>query len=105
MKKNVLVKRICSSLPVLLLSQMLAFVSHGAPAKGSLGALSAWKAPTGEWISAKSVSVDPTNAERFAIIPGKGVIVNGPNGKAPDLVSAQEFGDIEVHLELCIPKH
>src|SRR5437762_2460065 len=67
--------------------------------------LSGWRKPTGDWMVAKAVSLDPTNAEKFVIAPGEGIMVNGEKGRAKDFVTEKEFGDAEVHVEFCIPKH
>src|SRR5437660_7321338 len=67
--------------------------------------LSGWRKPTGEWMTAKAVALDPVNSEKLAITPGEAVLVNGPAGKAKDFVTEKEFGDVEVHVEFCIPKH
>src|SRR5437764_4803506 len=56
-------------------------------------------------MTAKAVALDPAKSEKLAIIPGEGVLVNGPAGKAKDFVTEKEFGDVEVHVEFCIPKH
>ena len=32
-------------------------------------------------------------------------MVNGEKGRAKDFVTEKEFGDAEVHVEFCIPKH
>src|SRR5206468_3228429 len=63
--------------------------------------LSGWRKPTGEWMTAKAVALDPANSEKLAITPGEGVLVNGPAGKAKDFVTEKEFGDVEVHVEFC----
>ena len=67
--------------------------------------LAGWRAPTGNWTVAKAVRLDPANPERFVLTPGTGVLVNGPAGRTVDLVSEIEFGDIQAHVEFCIPKH
>ena len=67
--------------------------------------LNAWRQPTGEWMTAKAVSVDPANAERFTSTAGQGILVNGPKAKTVDLISQEEFGDAQVHVEFCIPRH
>lgn len=56
------------------------------------------------WLSAESVRVDPENPKQFIIRQGTGVLVNGPTGKTCDLITAQEFGDCEVHIEWTVPK-
>lgn len=66
--------------------------------------LSGWRNPTGEWTPVKAVLLGRTNQATFAITPGRGVLVNGAAGKTVDLLSTFEHGDVEAHLEFCIPK-
>ncbi len=66
--------------------------------------LEAWKAPTGDWLDAESVGLDPKSPKLLQAKPGKGILVNGPKGNTKNLVSKEKFGDIEVHLEFMIPK-
>jgi hypothetical protein len=66
--------------------------------------LAGWRQPTGEWQAAKGVSLDPADAKKFLVTPGTGVLVNGLKGKTVNLVSAVEHGDVEAHVELCIPR-
>src|ERR1041384_2019878 len=67
--------------------------------------LSGWRKPTGEWMTVKSVSLDPGDASKFVATPGTGMIVNGPKFKTSDLVTEAEFGDAQIHVEFCISKH
>jgi hypothetical protein len=67
-------------------------------------ALEAWEAPTGDWLVAGSVEVDPDNARRLASKPGQGILVNGPKGRTHDLLTKAKFTDVEVHVEFMIPK-
>jgi hypothetical protein len=64
----------------------------------------AWKGPIGEWQLAESVTLDPQNPKLLAAKAGKGIIVNGPKGRTHDLLSKQNFGDIEAHVEFLIAK-
>ncbi len=57
------------------------------------------------WQGAGDVSLCKTNDHLFTIGEGKGIIVNGPLGKSVDLLTKEEFGDCEVHVEFCITKH
>jgi hypothetical protein len=41
--------------------------------------LAGWAKPTGEWMVAQAVSLDPANPRKFAIESGQGVLVNGPS--------------------------
>jgi hypothetical protein len=68
------------------------------------GSLQAWKKPSADWVQAGAVGLDPTNPRRLVAKPGKGIFVNGPKGRAENLVSKQSFGDVEVHVEFLIPK-
>src|SRR5215208_3517312 len=56
--------------------------------------LAGWRKPTGDWMPAKAVSLDPTNAEKFTISSGEGILVNGAKGKSVNLISTSEFADL-----------
>jgi len=64
-----------------------------------------WQQPTSGWMVAKAVSLDPTDPTKFAITPGTGIFVTSPRGKANYLLTEAEFGDAQIHVEFCIPKH
>ena len=64
-----------------------------------------WRQPSGEWLAAKAVSLAAADPTKFAIAPGTGILVNGPKGKANDLVTEAEFGDAQIHVEFCVPRH
>jgi len=66
--------------------------------------LSGWKKPTGDWQTARSVSLDSANNKKFAIEPGPGVLVNGPKGTTSNLLTEMEHGDVEAHVEFVVPK-
>ncbi len=66
--------------------------------------LTGWRKPTGEWQVAKDVTLDPADNKKFVIKPGEGILVNGPKGRTVDLITEAEFGDLEAHVEFCIPK-
>jgi hypothetical protein len=66
--------------------------------------LDAWKNPSKDWIVAGDVLLEPDNPKLLKTKPGMGVFVNGPKGNLPDLLTKQDYGDIEVHLEFCIAK-
>lgn len=65
--------------------------------------LDGWQKP-GAWQVAGGVKLNETNNNLLVAEPGKGVLVNGPTGRTTDLVTTQEFGDVEVHAEFCISK-
>ena len=63
-----------------------------------------WRQPKGDWLVARGVSLDPAKPEAFVVAPGDGVMVNGQQGRTVDLISEGEYGDLELHVEFCIPK-
>ena len=64
----------------------------------------AWKSPTEAWAFVGEVGLDPANPKRLVAKPGTGVLYNGPTGKTRNLVSKQDFGDLEAHVEFLFPK-
>ena len=67
--------------------------------------LTGWRKPIGEWTAAKDVAMDASDAEKFKLTVGEGILVNGAKGKTVNLATEAEFGDIEAHVEFWIPKH
>ncbi len=67
--------------------------------------LAAWQEPTGAWLAAGDARLDPQDPTRLAAVAGGGVIINGPDGRTRNLLSKQEFGDIEAHFEFLIPRN
>lgn len=63
-----------------------------------------WKAPIGEWQVVADVFTDPADEKRLAFKPGEGVAVNGPNGKTTHLITAKEFGDVDLTVDFLVPK-
>jgi len=66
--------------------------------------LAGWAKPAGDWQVAAAVKLDPANPKAFSIEAGSGVLVNGPKGRTINLLTEQEFGDCEAHIEFCVPK-
>lgn len=58
---------------------------------------------TGEWALAGEAAKDPQNPARLTANEGAGIIYNGRNGRTADLLTRQEFGDVEAHVEFMIP--
>jgi hypothetical protein len=67
-------------------------------------ALEAWASPTGNWFIAASAEPDSKNPRILRAEPGQGILINGRKGRTEDLVTKQNFRDVEVHLEFLIPK-
>ena len=53
--------------------------------------LSGWRKPTGDWLSAKEIALDPTNSSKFAMTAGEGVLVNGAAGRTVNLVTERSM--------------
>jgi sugar phosphate isomerase/epimerase len=66
--------------------------------------LSAWREPTGQWQVVGEAFMDPANEKMLGTKPGTGVIYNGPAGRTSNLLSKEEFGDINAHIEFMISK-
>lgn len=91
------------SVSALLLLSTLAFAEE----KTSLfdgKTLHGWKDDSKAWIVAQKVRLDPQDPKKLAIDPGEGIFVNGTNGKAANLFTEKSFGDVEAHIEFCIPQ-
>ncbi|MDP6044446.1 MAG: DUF1080 domain-containing protein [Phycisphaerae bacterium] len=81
----------------------------GKPApKGAvkLVGLDGWKAQRGadlgKWTEVGGVGLDEKNNRKLATKPGKGIIDNG--GRTKNILSKEEFGDIEAHVEFLVSK-
>ena len=107
MKNNMLVpspflrKAVRLAAPCLLLASLLGAAEQKSLFDGK--DLAGWRSPTGAWGTAKRVSLDPAEPKKLAVEEGAGVLVNGTKGPTVDLVTQEEFGDVEAHLEFCIP--
>lgn len=66
--------------------------------------LGMFRQPTGEWYVAGDARVATGDDCRLTGSPGRGVLVNGKDGKTDNLTTRKEWGDIEVQLEFLIPR-
>jgi hypothetical protein len=67
--------------------------------------LTGWRQPHGDWLVAREVALDPAKPDAFTVAPGLGVMVNGTTRHTGNLMTEAEFGDLDLHVEFCIPKH
>ena len=67
-------------------------------------ALASWRQPTGAWMAAAEAKQSASDPSKIESTPGQGVIVNGPQGRTSNLISATEWGDLEVEVEFLVPK-
>lgn len=96
-------KLVCTAL-LLALAQLAAPAAEEAKSLFTGQDLSGWRLPTGEWLAAKAVALDPADPKKLTLETGVGVLVNGTNGRTGDLLTEAEFGDLEAQLEFCISK-
>lgn len=66
--------------------------------------LGSFRTPTGGWSIVGEAIVDTANPKRLTSSPGTGVLLNGPDGKTTNILSKEEFGDVEAHIEFMVPK-
>ena len=65
--------------------------------------LSEWQ-NTDRWQVGGSVSTDAENERKLSLKAGTGIIVNGPDGNAPNLHTKQQFADCVEHIEFMVPE-
>ena len=68
-----------------------------------LSKIDVWK-EKGDWAMAKSIVGSTSEKKWKSVEDGDKILYNGKNGKAGELVSKQEFGDVEIEVEFMIPK-
>ena len=51
-----------------------------------------------------TAKLDDKDPKKLAFEPGVGMICNGPVGRVPNIVTKQDFGDVEIHIEYFLPK-
>lgn len=68
------------------------------------GGLDAWQGAKIGWDNVGAVSMSAGDLKRLVGTKGSGVVYNGPLGRAPNLVTKEEFGDVEAHFEFLVPK-
>jgi Domain of Unknown Function (DUF1080) len=66
--------------------------------------LDRWRAPAGDWIAGGDAHPDSGKPNRLVAEPGHGALVNGTAGKTRNLLTKEDFKDLEAHFEFTIPK-
>ena len=64
--------------------------------------LDGWQEPSSAWAISGDARLDPENERKLVALPGEGVLVNA-DGKTKDLVSKEQWGDVEVQFDFMIP--
>jgi hypothetical protein len=66
--------------------------------------LQSWKQPTNAWQVVGAASLDPNDPKKLVSTEGKGVILNGKDGRTSNLFSAADLKDVELHVEFMVSK-
>jgi hypothetical protein len=66
--------------------------------------LDSWRKPATGWLVAGETLLDEADPAKLAFKPGKGILVNGKDGKCPNLFTTPEYGDVELHVEFTVAK-
>lgn len=62
--------------------------------------------PSGKntWTPCGEVKMSDKDKKFLEYKPGEGIIVNGPKGNTENIVTKEEFGDCELHIEFMVPQ-
>ena len=71
---------------------------------GPSGQLDEWGPPATGWFNVGGVYLNAGDLKKLVPSTGKGVVYNGPKGRAMNLISKSGFGDVEFHAEFLVPK-
>jgi Domain of Unknown Function (DUF1080) len=63
-----------------------------------------WQQPTAEWMVAGNAVLDAANPKLLSAVTGTGVLINDVDGRTKNILSQQEFGDAEIHVEWLVSK-
>ena len=66
--------------------------------------LQSWREPTSPWSIVGSLALNPDAPKSFSVTAGMGLTLGCAAGKSVNIMSVQEFGDCQVHVEFCVPK-
>lgn len=70
--------------------------------------LAGWRAqsPDGQqdWIAVGDAPLRPDDRRLLDVVPGEGILINGPAGRTANLYTEFEHGDCHLHLEFVVPE-
>ncbi len=84
--------------------ELITSVADYEPIRVSTDDLNAFREPTGTWYTGGDAIADSQNEALLASLPGSGVLINGKDGKTHHLITKEEWGDVELHIEFMVPK-
>lgn len=61
--------------------------------------LQLWEQPTAEWLVTGDAKLNTENPKLLTPVAGTSVLMNDVDGRTKNLVSEQEFGDAQIHVE------
>jgi len=82
---------------------MVASVSAGDDWITLSNDLKSFRSPTGDWFEAGAVRVDLKDPKQLASTAGRGILINGKTGVTDNLITREQWGDVEVSLAFFIP--
>ncbi|MCX5768692.1 MAG: DUF1080 domain-containing protein [Candidatus Hydrogenedentes bacterium] len=95
-------------IPLSVLAVVITLLAASAQSQGQISLIGAdfstWRPEIGTWFAGGGAKLDPADDKLLKTEPGTGVIINGPDGKTKHLLSKDEFGDVEAHIEFMVPK-
>lgn len=63
-----------------------------------------WREPAGEWKIVGDAEKSTQDGKKLTGKEGKGAMMNGDKGKTRDIITKEEFGDVELHVEFMVPE-
>jgi hypothetical protein len=66
--------------------------------------LESFRKPTAAWLVAGDASLDPAEPKKLAWKEGKGVLLNGKDGRTSNLFCSADLKDVELHVEFMVSK-
>lgn len=95
-------------IPLSVLAVVITLLAASAQSDGKISLIgpdfSVWRPDTGTWFAAGGAKLDPADEKLLKGEPGAGVLINGPDGKTKHLLTKEEFGDVEAHIEFMVAK-
>ncbi|MCX8065148.1 MAG: DUF1080 domain-containing protein [Candidatus Hydrogenedentes bacterium] len=84
--------------------ELVKSVADFEPVRISTDSLDGFREHVGDWYPAGGAIPNPADEKLLIGLPGVGVLINGKDGKTTHLITKEEFGDIELHVEFMVPK-
>jgi len=63
-----------------------------------------WREPVGEWKIVGDAGKSTDDGKKLSVKDGKGAMFNGEKGSTKNIISKEEFGDVELHIEFIVPE-